>query len=118
MIAFVQNGVIYLEKDMEFVKDYTHIATVPDNVRTEDLIIDGDKIRLKTEAEKEADRKQQEKQEALQKLQQTDTQMARAVEDIIDMLIVKGVITENDIPKAVLDKIHERKNLRTKINVT
>jgi hypothetical protein len=115
MIAFVQNGVIYLEKDMEFVKDYTHIATVPDNVRTEDLIIDGDKIRLKTEAEKEADRKLQEAQEAKQKFVETDPEMARVIEDIIDVLVAKKVIDYNDLAQEVQDKINERKLLREKL---
>ena len=36
----------------------------------------------------------------------------RIIEDLIDILLVKGVISEADIPSGAMDKLNERKRLR------
>jgi hypothetical protein len=53
----------------------------------------------------------------LQQLEATDWQMARAAEDLINALITKGVIAENDLPQVVLDKIAYRQQLRDELNI-
>ena len=45
----------------------------------------------------------------------TDAGMARVAEDLIQMLIYKGVITESDIPQSARDKMAKRAMLRSKL---
>ncbi len=47
-------------------------------------------------------------------LQATDKGMARVAEDLIDTLKSIGVITDNDLPSSVVDKMNNRKSLRAK----
>ena len=51
-----------------------------------------------------------------ERLTLTDTEMARVVEDLIDILIDKGVITANDLPEAVHAKLRRRRSLRQSIS--
>ena len=46
----------------------------------------------------------------------TDADMARVAEDIIGLLIGKGVFTTEEMPESVRDKIQEREALRSQIN--
>ena len=56
-------------------------------------------------------------QERLQVLQTTDTEIQeRGIDDILEMLIAKGVITEDDIPNELKTKYNDRKALRDVIN--
>ena len=43
----------------------------------------------------------------------SDLAMVRVVEDLIDVLIAKSLISINDLPQAVQLKLLKRKNLRT-----
>lgn len=115
MRAFVENGNIFCADNETLVPRNALTIDVPDGTSPFDIVFDGHVLRLKTEAEKEADRKQQEKQEALQKLAETDAKMARVIEDIIDVLVAKKVIDYNDLAQEVQDKINERKLLREKL---
>ena len=45
-------------------------------------------------------------------LQRMDLEMARAVEDLIEMLIDKGVILFTDLPEAVQNKILFKRSIR------
>lgn len=56
------------------------------------------------------------KNEALMDLQQTDSDMVRVLEDLISLLITKGVITINDFPVDAVQKINSRNNNRKIIN--
>ncbi|WP_294949235.1 hypothetical protein [Sulfurivirga sp.] len=46
-------------------------------------------------------------------LQRMDLEMARAVEDLIEMLIEKGVILFTDLPEAVQNKILFKRSIRS-----
>src|SRR5262249_16436084 len=48
-------------------------------------------------------------------LTESDIKLIRAIEDIIDVLINKEVITITDLPESVLDKIQSRKAIRNKM---
>jgi len=52
------------------------------------------------------------KEIALQKLNQSDKDMARVAEDIIGVLIAKGILSESDFPDTVKEKLAQRKALR------
>ena len=55
------------------------------------------------------------REEAARELSATDVAMARVVEDLLDVLDAKGVITAKDLPQAAQDKIETRKTLRSKL---
>jgi hypothetical protein len=48
------------------------------------------------------------------RLARSDTGMSRVLEDVIDILIDKGVILITDLPMAAVEKIAERRSLRGK----
>jgi hypothetical protein len=54
-------------------------------------------------------------EEALGELRRTDTEMSRAVEDIIMVLLKKNVIKMTDMPKAVQDRMALRVKMRVLI---
>ncbi len=45
----------------------------------------------------------------------TDAAMARVIEDLVDVLIAKGVITEADLPDPARQKIDARRQLRQRL---
>ena len=57
-----------------------------------------------------------EAEETRDALAATDAGMARVVEDIIGLMIDKGVFTADEMPESVRDKIQEREALRSQIN--
>lgn len=74
------------------------------------------------EAQREKDTKaariqllEEEKQEKQAALEASDKDMARAAEDVIEALFTKGLLTEDDLPQAVKDKLAHRKALREEI---
>lgn len=113
MKAFIENGNIFIQ-DILIPKDAITID-VPNWTTINDLIIDNGTLRLKTEAEKEQDRILQEAEEAKQKLAETDADMIRVIEDVIDVLIAKKIIDFKDLPEVVQEKLNERKSSREKI---
>lgn len=52
------------------------------------------------------------KEQAKADLANTDKEMARIAEDLINTLISKGIIAAKDLPKAASDKLVERTELR------
>ncbi|MET0103385.1 MAG: hypothetical protein ABW078_16775 [Sedimenticola sp.] len=58
--------------------------------------------------------KDQSEDETKAYLSRTDTEMVRVVEDLIDLLIDKNLILLTDLPAAVQNKLHTRKQLRSK----
>jgi DNA-directed RNA polymerase beta' subunit len=56
--------------------------------------------------------------EAVNELRRTDTEMSRAVEDIITALLKKNILKMNDLPKAVQDRIAHRVKMRIQIQDT
>ena len=54
--------------------------------------------------------------DAKQALAATDADMPRVVEDLVDLLIANGVITETDLPQEARDKLTNRKAKRAAIN--
>ncbi len=54
----------------------------------------------------------QQVEETLSELRRTDNEMARAVEDIIMVLLKKNVLKLSDLPKAVQDRMALRVKLR------
>lgn len=109
--AWIENNILCITK----YKEYANENAIEFNCTEEDLIIDNETIRIKTSEELEKDKKQKEKQEALQKLAGTDTKMARVVEDVINVLVAKKVIDIKDLPQEAVDKLEERKMLREKL---
>jgi len=49
---------------------------------------------------------------ALDTLTSTDIPMVRGIEDLVDVLVAKGVIAMSDLPQALQDRIATRKNAR------
>ena len=56
--------------------------------------------------------------EALGELRKTDADMARAIEDIITVLLKKNVIKMNELPRQVQDRMAQRVKLRVQIEET
>lgn len=52
----------------------------------------------------------------VRQLQSSDTDLARVVEDIINLLTDKGVIQFTELPKAAQQKLLQRKTLRKNIS--
>lgn len=48
-------------------------------------------------------------------LSQTDKDMARVSEDILDLLISKGLFTESELPPKAQETLNKRKQLRSKL---
>ena len=59
---------------------------------------------------------EKEQKEIAQELASTDNEIIRGVEDLIDLLIAKNVIAENDLPQKLKEKLDNRKVLRSQIN--
>lgn len=49
-------------------------------------------------------------------LSQSDTALARVVEDLIDVLILRGIIQFTDLPDAAQDKLLSRRDARAKLH--
>jgi hypothetical protein len=49
-------------------------------------------------------------------LSQTDTSLVRVLEDLIDVLITRGVIQFTDLPEAAQAKLLERRETRASLN--
>ena len=80
-------------------------------------LVDRDKV--KTKASKEtiaAFEAEQARAQTLADLAATDIPFIRATEDLIGTLITKGVLSEEDIPQPVRDKIKARESLRADLN--
>jgi hypothetical protein len=56
--------------------------------------------------------------EALEELRRTDNEMARAIEDVIMVLLKKNVLKMSELPKAVQDRMALRVRLRMTIDET
>lgn len=56
--------------------------------------------------------------EAISELRRTDTEMSRAVEDVITALLKKNLLKLSDLPKAVQDRIAFRVRMRMQIQET
>lgn len=54
-------------------------------------------------------------EEAKAELAETDSEMARVAEDLIQTLISKGVIAESDVPESARDKMARRAKLRSRL---
>lgn len=54
-------------------------------------------------------------EDALGELRRTDTEMSRAVEDVIMVLLKKNVLKLTDLPKAVQDRMQLRVKMRMQI---
>lgn len=50
------------------------------------------------------------------RLQQSDLDFVRVLEDVLDLLMDKGVISFTDLPQAARDKIMQRQSLRRRYN--
>ena len=57
------------------------------------------------------------KEQAKDELAATDKDLARIAEDLIGLLISKGVIAASDLPQPVRDKLDNRKELRSKLGL-
>lgn len=60
----------------------------------------------------------QDVEEALDELQRTDAEMARATEDIITVLLRKNIMKMTDLPREVQERIARRVKLRIQIEET
>lgn len=56
--------------------------------------------------------------EAISELRRTDTEMSRAVEDVITALLKKNLLKLTDLPRAVQDRIAFRVKMRMQIQET
>jgi len=49
-------------------------------------------------------------------LHTSDVEMARVLEDVVDLLMAKQVFTFTELPEVVQDKLNRRKTLRQEVN--
>lgn len=49
-------------------------------------------------------------------LEQSDREMPRAVEDLCEKLLQKGILIESDLPPQFRERIDEKKALRAKLH--
>ena len=59
--------------------------------------------------------KEQERAKILAALNASDNGMARVAEDVIGVLIAKGLLTEDDLSKTIKDKLQYRETLRKQL---
>lgn len=52
------------------------------------------------------------KSDAISSLEETDTELVRVLEDVIEILISKNLLQFTDLPKAARDKLAKRHSLR------
>lgn len=52
------------------------------------------------------------RENTLLELHDSDIKMGRVVEDLVDLLFVKGLITPEDLPSEAMDRMARRKTLR------
>nr|WP_041524886.1 hypothetical protein [Gilvimarinus agarilyticus] len=71
---------------------------------------------IELEAEELALFFQESKPEAQRKLEQSDLQMARVMEDVVNLLIDKSVIRFTDLPLAAQQKLLSRREVRDQVN--
>lgn len=109
--AWLENNILCITKN----KQYANYNAKIFDCDYDDIIYDGINIRIKTEEEKEKDRILQEAEEAKQQLIETDKDVVRVIEDIIDVLVAKKVVDYKDLPQSVQEKLAERKTLREKL---
>lgn len=74
---------------------------------------DGSQIVDYVDTDAEADAKHNEA--IIRKLYTLDPEMARGLEDLVDVLLAKGLIEEADFDQALIDKINARKTERAKL---
>ena len=55
------------------------------------------------------------KEQAKADLRESDSDMARIAEDLISVMLSKGLIAESDIPQPARDKLAKRSELRSKL---
>lgn len=55
-------------------------------------------------------------QEMLKRLQQSDLEMVRVLEDLIEVLMSKGIISITDLPQAAQSKLINRTQARLKLS--
>ena len=77
-------------------------------VSKHDVLWDGSKVVLKTQAQLDSDA-------ASKALLETDAKMPRVLEDIIDVLITKNTFRKNEMPIAVQELYDLKKELRSKV---
>lgn len=53
--------------------------------------------------------------ETMNELKETDLLIGRVVEDLVDLMVSKGLIAISELPKGAVDKINIRKALREKL---
>ena len=51
----------------------------------------------------------------LQSLEETDVALIRVLEDLIEALIQKNILTVSDLPKEAISKLSGRRSLRTRL---
>jgi len=106
--AWIENGNIFVAYSKDVAP--TDAIEVPEGTLPQDVIFENNILRLKTEAEKEEDRKVQELEEAKQELARTDSELIRVIEDIIDVLDL-----HDKLPQATKNKLYKRKDLRNSL---
>ncbi|EPC03468.1 hypothetical protein L861_18185 [Litchfieldella anticariensis FP35 = DSM 16096] len=58
----------------------------------------------------------QDQNRQLQELRSTDLEFVRVLEDVIELLMDKGVISFTDLPDAAREKLMARQSLRRRVN--
>jgi hypothetical protein len=53
--------------------------------------------------------------ERLSKLKNSDLELVRVLEDLVDVLVNRGVVRYTDLPDAAREKLHERAQVRAKL---
>ncbi|SDK85632.1 hypothetical protein SAMN05661010_00317 [Modicisalibacter muralis] len=54
--------------------------------------------------------------EQLRQLRSSDLEFVRVLEDVIELLVAKGVISFTDLPDAAREKLMSRQSLRRQVN--
>jgi hypothetical protein len=59
--------------------------------------------------------KREDVHERLEKLKSSDLELVRVLEDLVDVLVNRGVVRYTDLPEAAREKLHERAEARAKL---
>ena len=93
-------------------RDITDLNPQPQSgwIEQDERFVDPETLRTPEEVQAK------EQAQTLAELTATDGPFIRTLEDLIETLISKGVITQDDLPGLAADKLKARKDLRAKLN--
>jgi hypothetical protein len=118
MATAINRTSLYVNKSADLnkcpVNDWIHNPTLP-GVDKKYWKISGDDVLEMTTAEKTIVDDTETKAVIKSQLSGKDARMVRGIDDLIELLVSKGIISLTDLPSELKDKYNERKVLRSQL---